>query len=190
MGVTVTNLIAGPADLYIGNFGATEPADSAVASAPASATWTDLGGTREGVKLIVEQEYMKLEADQSVDRLGSRLTSREVRIETSLAEITLANIQNALNAGTIASSASFATYDPPIGDSAATQTSYKALIFDGWAPGASPFRRRVIVRKIISAEGVGEVTADRENQSVLPVVFVGHYVSASTRIFHIVDQTA
>ncbi len=188
MGLTVTNLIAGPADLYVAAFGGAEPADSAVATIPASAVWTDMGGTNDGVKLSIDQNYMKLEADQSVDVLGSRLTGREIMIETSLAEPTLANLVILLNGGTITASAAFATYDPVNADTSATQPTYRAAIMDGWAPGASPFRRRVIVRKILSVEGAKDMAYKKDGQTFVPAKFLAHYVSASTRPFRIIDQ--
>jgi len=181
------NLIAGPADLYIGNFGAAEPADSAVGTIPSSAAWTDIGATMGGVKLVLEQKLLKLEVDQSPDRMGSRVQEREFRVETSLAEATLTNIQLALAGGTVSSSAAFATYDVAAGTTAATQPTYRALIMDGWAPGATPLRRRAIIRKVLSAEGVKEQEYKRDGQTVMPVVLVGHYVSASTVPIHIVD---
>ncbi len=59
MGVTASNLILGPARLYIGAFGGAEPADSAVTpngvtTPPSSAVWTDVGGTDGGVTYGVE----------------------------------------------------------------------------------------------------------------------------------------
>jgi hypothetical protein len=187
MGVTVNNLIAGPADIYIGAFGAAEPADSAVATAPASAAWTDMGGTNDGVKWSVDQDFLEMEVDQVVDRVGSRLTKRMIKVETQLAEATLANIVNVLNGGTVTASAAFATYDPATATSA-TQPTYRALLFDGWAPGASPFRRRVIVRRVLNIDGMKEHTYSKDKQLFVPVTFTAHYVSASTLPFKIVDQ--
>ena len=86
MAVTTTNLIMGPADLYIGSFGATEPLDTAVNVSPAASSWTDLGGTQDGVKLSVDQTYTPLEVDQIVDEPGARLTKRMFTIETNLAD--------------------------------------------------------------------------------------------------------
>ena len=57
MAVTTTNLIMGPANLYIATFGATEPADTDVNTTPPASSWTDLGGTQDGVKLSIDQTY-------------------------------------------------------------------------------------------------------------------------------------
>ena len=52
MATNTGNLILGPGDLYTAPFGATEPADTAFATAPAS-PFEDRGGTMDGVELAV-----------------------------------------------------------------------------------------------------------------------------------------
>ncbi|MFI8351328.1 hypothetical protein [Streptomyces sp. NPDC085596] len=185
--VTTTNLVQGPATLYSGAFQAAEPPDTAVNTAPPASSWTDVGGTQDGVKLSIDQSYSELEVDQVVDRVGSRLTKRDFTIETSMAEVTLGNLSLALNGGTSASGAGYASFDPSFA-SAATQPNYKALLFDGWAPGANPFIRRVILRKSLSTDAV-ELAYTKDKQTVYGVKFSGHYVSASISPLHIVDQT-
>lgn len=189
MGVVASNLIAGPGDVYRGTFGATEPLDSAVGSAPATGTWTDMGGTQEGVTFNVGQEFQELSVDQVTDRVESRRTSRSITIGTSLAEPTLDNFQWVLNGGTIATGTGFRTYVP---DSAtgSTQPSYAAMIFDGWAPMVSnqARRRRIVTRKILNVEGV-EFSYTKDGQTLFPVSLQLHYVSASIELFKIIDAT-
>ncbi|MEU6365770.1 hypothetical protein ABZ876_08435 [Streptomyces sp. NPDC046931] len=188
MAVTATNLVQGPATLYSGAFGATEPADAAVNTAPPASSWTDVGGTDGGVKLTIDQSYVELEVDQIVDRVGSRLTKRNFTVETSMAEPTLANLSLALNGGTSASAAGYASFEPSFASSA-TQPTYKALLFDGWAPGTSGFIRRVIVRKALSTDAV-DLDYTKDKKTMYGVKFSGHYVSASIAPIHIVDQTS
>ncbi|TXJ78632.1 hypothetical protein E2C11_16630 [Streptomyces lavendulae] len=188
MAVTTTNLVQGPATLYSGAFGATEPADSAVNTAPPASSWTDVGGTQDGVKITIDQSYTDLEVDQVVDRVGSRLTKRDFTIETSMAEVTLANLSLALNGGTSASGAGYSSFEP-VYASSATQPNYRALLFDGWAPGTSAFNRRVIVRKALSTDAV-EMAYTKDKQTVFGVKFSGHYVSNSVSPIHVVDQTS
>lgn len=190
MAVTALNLIAGPGNLYMGAFGATEPADSAVSTTPSASTFPDVGGTQDGVKLNIQQEYFELEVDQIVDVPGRRLSKRDFQIETNLAEPTLANLAIVANGGTVTASASYSTYDPA-NDTAATQPTYRALLFDGWAPGASAggWNRRVIVRKVLSIEGT-ELDYKKDGQTLFKVTFGAHYVSSSIRPFRIIDQTA
>jgi hypothetical protein len=185
--VTATDLVQGPATLYTGAFGATEPADSAVNTTPAASTWTDVGGTQDGVKLSIDQTYVELEVDQIVDRVGSRLTKRDFMVETTLAEPTLANLSLALNGGTSGSGSGYATFEPSYASSA-TQPTYIALLFDGWAPGGA-YTRRAIVRKALSTDAT-EMAYTKDKMTVFGVKFAGHYVSDAIAPIHIVDETA
>jgi phage baseplate assembly protein gpV len=192
MAVTALNLLAGPGVLYQAAFGATEPADSAVNTTPSASTHTDVGGTNDGVKINITQEYFALDVDQVVDVPGRRLSKRDLQVETNLAEPTLANLTLVLNepASTITASAAYSTFDPS-NTNAATQPTYKSLLFDGWAPGASAggFNRRVIVRKVLSLEGT-EPMYKKDDQTVFKVTFGAHYVSSTVRPFRVIDQTA
>jgi hypothetical protein len=186
MSVTVANIIAGPATIYGGAYGTTEPIDTLVNAAP-STGWTDLGGTNGGVNLTVNQDFLVLEVDQVVDTIGRRLTKRELQVKTNLAEGTLANVQLALlNGGTISTGANYSAYDPA-NDNSATQPAYTAFILDGYAP--SGFRRRFVLRKVLSVDNVG-MEYKKDGQLFVPVTLAAHYVSSSIRPFRIIDQTA
>jgi hypothetical protein len=187
MAVTATNIVQGPATLYTGAFGATEPLDTAVNAAPAASAWTDVGGTNDGVKMAIDQTYVELEVDQIVDRVGSRLTKRDFTIATTLAEPTLTNLSLVLNGGTAASGAGYSSFEPSYASSA-TQPTYKALIFDGWAPGGA-YTRRAIVRKVLSVKAT-ELASTKDKMTVFAVEFAGHYVSSSIAPLHVVDQTS
>lgn len=188
MSVTATNLVQGPGVLYVGDFGATEPADSAVNAAPAASAWTDVGGTQDGLKLSVDQAWSELEVDQLVTTPGRRKTRQDYMVETTMAEATLENLSLALNGGTSASGSGYKSYEPDYASTSATQPTYKSLILDGWAPGGD-YTRRAIVRKVISTDGI-ELAYTKENQTVYAVKFGAHWVSASVSPLHIVDQTS
>lgn len=189
MAVTATNLIQGPGTLYAADFGETEPADTAVASAPA-VDWTDVGGTQDGVRLVITQEYAELEVDQVVDVPGRRLTKRDMSIATNMAEPTLENLVIALNGGATSTGGTGGTaykaYDPAM-DTSATQPTYRALLFDGYAPNGKA--RRVIVRKALSVESV-EAAYKKDEQTLFPVTLAAHWVSSSIKPFRIIDSTA
>ncbi len=183
MTVTSTNLIQGAAELYTGAFGATEPT---MVTSPPGVAYTDLGGTDGGAKLTVDQKYSILAVDQVVDRIGSRITSRDFMVETSLAEPTLENLSVVLNGGTITSATGTKTFEPLFVSSAA-QPTYLSLLIDGWAPGQ--FRRRLIVRKVLSTDKV-ESSYEKDKQTFMTVQFMGHWVSDSIAPLHVVDATA
>lgn len=190
MTVTATNLAMGPGALYVGAFGAAEPADTAVALAavPLNTDWTDVGGTLGGLTFTVSQQFKELEVDQLVEVPERRVTRREASFKTQLAEVTLANLVVALNSGTVTVGATGVpdTFVPANTDSSGTP-NYKAIIFDG--AGAGGFRRRVIVRKVLSTENVDAQSA-KDAQSVYPVTFTSHYVSSSIPSYKIVQGKA
>jgi hypothetical protein len=184
--VTAANLVQGPATIYVGDFGATEPLDSEVSTTPSATYWTDAGGTLGGVKLKIDQKYSDLEVDQLVEVVESRLVSREIAAETKLAEVTLTNLRALMNGGTTGSGSGYETLDLLEGSSA-TQPDYSALIIDGYAP--SGYRRRVILRKVLSVDSV-EVEYQKKDQTVFSASFKAHYVSSLVKSMHIVDEVA
>jgi hypothetical protein len=181
MAVTATNLIQGPATMYLGIFGVTEPAT--IATVP-GAGWLDVGGTQDGVNINVELEFSELSVDQIVDIPGQRITKRVAKVKTNLAEVTLANVANALNelAATIV-----ANKFTPSNGIAAFSPNYSAVLLDGIAPGG--FRRRVIVRKVLQIGNV-ESAYKKDGQTLLPVEFASHYVSSSIAPFIWEDATS
>lgn len=191
MSVTVSNLILGPGTMYTGAFGAVEPLDSAVNLAPATSSWTDVGGTLNGLAISIDQQYTELTVDQLVDSIGRRLTKREFAITTQLAEPTLANLSIALNgstqtSGAITSGGTYQTAEPLFATSA-TQPTYIAMLIDGYAPQS--FRRRAIFRRVLSTAKV-DTSMDKAKQTVFTVTFNGHYVSSAISPIHVVDQVS
>jgi hypothetical protein len=182
----MTNLIMGPATLYIGSFGAAEPADAAVTAAPAASAWSDVGGTVGGVKLSINQTYTPLQVDQVVDVAGRRLTARDIQVTAAMGELTLQNLNYALNGGTVVTGAGQNTYDPATAISA-TQPAYNAILFDGWGP--NQFRRRVIVRKVLSINSIDLEYAEA-TQAMYSTTWGAHYVSSGITPFHIVDSNS
>lgn len=192
MPVVASNLTQGPGTLYSGTFGTSvEPADSAVNTTPiltgGSTGWTDLGATDGGSKLSIDQKFAVLSCDQIIDDVGRRVTSREIMVDTNLAEPTLANLALSINGGTQATGSGWATLEP-VNATSATQPTYVPVILDGYAPGNN-FRRRVILRKTINTAKV-ELAYTKDKQTLIPVSFTAHYVSASVAPIHTVDQTS
>lgn len=188
MAVTVSNLTLGPGTLYKGNFGATEPADSDVTDrieeTSVSGEWIDLGGTNGGIELELDLEYTELEVDQIVDVIDRRLTKREFKLNTSLAETTLENFVIANNGGTITTGADFKAFDPKM-DTSASQPEHIALIFDGISPNS--LRRRILARRVLSVAGISQEYS-KDGQTLFPVEFSCHYVSSTIPPFRYVDE--
>lgn len=183
MAVSVTELTQGPATIYRGAFGATEPLESAVNATPAASAWSDVGGTTDGMKLTVKVEYKNLDVDQLIDIPGTRAVTREITCETNMAQPSLENLQYALNGGTISTGSGWRAYEP-IDSDAATQPEYSALLVHGWF---GTDRRMVILRRVLSVEGT-ETDFKKDDQTVFKVKIQAFYVSPSIRPFRVIDE--
>ena len=185
------NLIQGTGILYRGAFGATEPADTALGSEPGGA-FTNVGYTRDGVEILINQEFSELEVDQVADVPERRLVRRELVIRTNLAEPTLDNLRAALNGGTLgdpttAGPTSYGTRGFEPTNKTSGRPDYSAFIFDGIAPEGMP--RRVIIRKGLQ---IGDVTFAyrKQDQTVYTVEIAAHFVSPTKAPFRVVDGVA
>jgi hypothetical protein len=196
LAVTASNLVLGPARLYAAAVGSTEPLDSAVTpngtTTPPSSPWVDVGGTDGGVQLNVAGTYQDLVVDQTIVPVGARLTDLAMDVTVKLSEMTLNNLNLALNSITAQGSGSgYATSDITV-TSVASQPTYAALIIDGWAPALSSGAaalRRVICRKTLSQPKV-DFMFDRKTQQGIACVFKIFVVSSSVNPIHIIDQTS
>lgn len=184
MAVTPANLAMGPGDLYVGDFEAPEPLDTEVNGTPATSAWDNPGGTLGGLTLSIANTWKELEVDQLTETPERRRTKKEVMLKTQLAEVTFANLTLALAGGTTTTGTGFEAYEPD-DDNSGDSPTYKAIIFDGF--GGSGLRRRVFIRKVLSTENV-DVAASKEDQTVYPVSFTSHYVSAAVKSWRVVNE--
>lgn len=190
MAVTLTNVtVGGPITAYIGDFGETEPAVDAagIGGAPA-VDWTDLGGTNGGATLNIGQDYFIGYIDQMDDAAVAARTRRLTTITTNLAEATLENMAIVLNGGTVTSGTGVKDYQPTDG-AGGQQPTYRALIVDGFAPGHTSLRRRVVCRKVLSTNEVGAAFS-KDGITLFPVTWTLFAVSSSIKPFQVVDDTA
>ena len=196
MAINPQNLVQGPANVWFGVFGTTEPADTnAALIANPGAGWTDVGGIMDGTSVLFEDDltYTGQGVDQLVMEVGARLTKKQVLLTAALAEATLANMQMALNnLATITTPGSGIQTLDPIVTSAATQPTYTALIIDGWAPTLSTgaaARRRIILRKALTSTKLS-LEYEKAKMAGYNCQWTGYYVSSSIAPYHIQDQTA
>lgn len=174
--ITPSNVLQGPADIFIGAFGATEPATtSAVID---STVWTFVGATDGGATLTLKQTYSKKVVDQVALPVGSTLSAQELTVATSLAEATLANIRRVLN--DTATGTSFELNS----EIANTEPTYAAVLLQGRAPAGNP--RNVIVRRALSTADLA-MAWKKDGMTVLPITFEGYYVSKSVKAFKVDD---
>ena|SRR5687767_1562896 len=185
-------VIQGAGKMYTGVFSATaanEPALTAINSAPQASAWTYTGFTSDGITINIDQSFSEMRVDQLADRVGTKLTERQLTLQANLAEATLANLSLGFNGGTITTAASN-SYFEPVYDGTELQPTYIAVLFDGYAPASSAGvskRRRIILRKAISTESV-ESAYKKDSLTLVPVTFTSHYVSETVAPFRIIDE--
>lgn len=185
-------VIMGAGRLYTGLFSLTaanEPALAAVNTTPQASAWTFTGFTNDGVTITIEQEFAEMTVDQLADRVGRKLTGRNLAIQANLAEATLANLTLGLNGGTITTASGYSYYEPTY-DGTELQPTYIALLFDGYAPASSAGvskRRRFLIRKGLQTENV-ETSYKKGDMTLVPVTFAAHYISDTVAPFRIIDE--
>lgn len=168
MTITVTNLLQGPADIYVGTVGAVEPTSVATIGV----AWTNVGSTSGGSKLTINQNYSMLTVDQTAIQVDARLQTVTHEVSTTLAEPTLANLRIALN---MASSAG-TTLIPDPSANVNTSPAYGAVLLAGTRPGGGA--RLVILRRCLSTASV-DLEHKKDGQTVLPITFSAFYVSSA-----------
>jgi hypothetical protein len=190
-GLQPFNLVLGPARIYSGVFGATEPTLGDWNSTPAASAWYDAGLTNGDTTTSIDPKYTILTADQIVDKVGARLTDRDILVSVVMAEMTLQNIANAWNTTLGASGANYQVLDPNFGASA-VKPSYQALLIDGIAPTGNVdanWKRRTLLRKILPT-GKQDYVNSKDKQQGIAVQYQAFYVSETVPPFRFIDQTA
>lgn len=189
MAVTTTNLIQGPANLWIAPFGSAEPLDTAILTTPTT-PWIDLGGTQDGVEVSIEVSTSDLDADQVLDVPGTTITGRKITVGTNLAEPTLLNFARFMNvADTLvtAGTGNVANTFEPSSSILGFQPVYRALLLDGIAPGG--FRRRIVFRRTVQS-GTAKMAYKKGDQTLVPMEWTAYFVSSSIGPIRVSDSSA
>jgi hypothetical protein len=191
--VNPSNLVQGPAILYIAPYGTAEPTDASVTpdgylTIPPS-PWTDVGSTESGIVFDVDHTITPQEVDQLIDPAGGRLTKRVVTITATLAEATLQNLNYVTNGIlNVDALGGYTTADPNTATSA-TQPNYYMLMIYGWGPllqTGRPALRRITVRKVLS-QVKASLDYEMTKYATYAVTWTAFYVSAYVPLFHIVE---
>lgn len=195
-GYQPSNLVMGPARLYIYRFAfdptlSYEPALTDINIAPAASAWYDTGLTLGGSDASINPTWTMLTADQLVDKLGARLTDREITCTCKYAEITRTNLAYAWNMTAGPTGANYSVSDLNAGQDA-SRAPYRTLLIDGAGPDAvdgTPLKRRAIARKVLP-NGNTKLEWSKANQQVLESSFQAFFVSETVSPIRIIDQTA
>jgi hypothetical protein len=100
----------GPGHLKIAPIGTPEPTDLATNW---NGSFVDLGYTNEGSEFVFDQTYEDVEVAEELEPVEVIQTARQTTVNFALAELTAANMQRALNGGSIVSADGIVTFEPP-----------------------------------------------------------------------------
>jgi hypothetical protein len=190
------NLVMGPARLYIYRFAfdpalAYEPALADVNLAPAASAWYDTGLTLGGSNVSVEPTWTPMVADQLVDKLGARMTDRDIKATVNFAEMTRTNLSYSWNMTAGPTGANYAVSDLNAGQTA-NRAPYRTLLIDGVGPDTPAglsLKRRAILRKALPS-GNTALNWAKADQQVLAAEFQTFFVSEAVSPIRIIDETA
>lgn len=196
MATNSLNLTLGPARVYLAPYPTAMPPAQDVTpngpSNPPSDPWTEVGFTNGGVTFAANGTLTNLEADQVIMPVGARLTALEMTVETTMAEVTIGNMNSALNSiMTSQTGTGYESADITV-TGAATQPNYTAIVLDGWAPSLSSGQsalRRIYVAKALATPKVS-LAYNKKDQAGYAVTWNVFYVADGVDPVTITDQTA
>lgn len=170
-------VLQGPADLFGGEFGATEPANAEAIID--TLVWEFLGATDGGATVEIGQTYTPMMVDQVALAVGSRLTEQTGTLATSLAQATMKNMKRALNAATLTGTtfglkSKISNVEP----------TYRAYLLKGLSPEGTP--RLVFIRRALSTENVA-MAWTKEDKTMIPVTFSAFYISETVDAIFVDD---
>lgn len=153
------NVRVGPGILKVAPIGTPEPSDLAT---PWDNAWVDLGYTESGHTVEMSQAFENVFVAEEVDPIITLQTERITRVSLEAAEVTAANLQRALNGGTITTPAGLVIFEPPdVGD--------YTFIMLGWE--ADDGLERVVWRKVLSTGNASIARQKAPNKATIGMTF-------------------
>ncbi len=171
MATTPYDIIAGPADVWIGAVGATFQAVNASDATRVSASWLNLGFTEGGVMVKHTQTVDLLNVDQRTGAVKAIRSAEGLEITFNMSELTFANMAYLL---TDASAFGVVATGSPNKN---TMKPYQGLDVKQWAlmvRGPSPYMSAYLQYNvpIVVQTDEPELAFVRDNKAVMAVKFV------------------
>ena len=90
--MAISDIMVSPVKVFYGTLGSTLPADSLALAAAWPAGWTHVGYTKTPLSVDYSYEKLSYEIQESIGIVGGRKTKESLKLETTLAEFTLAGV--------------------------------------------------------------------------------------------------
>jgi len=193
MAKSISEVMLGTGELYIGAEATAFPTDPT--TTPSSSDWTDIGYSESGWTLDYDKTFEDVMVAEEIDPIFTIKTAQEIRISGELAQVSLANLKEAMGGGTITTgspSTGFSELKPPATDAFLE----KSLLLRVDAPdstlGGTLKKRDVLVPRAVNV-GAFSMTHAKAPQKVLVAVEYKVLKPGSgaqfAELFRIVDET-
>lgn len=192
MAKSISEVMLGTGVLYIGDETTAFPTDPT--TTPSSSDWTDIGYSESGWTLDYDKTFEDVMVAEEIDPIFTIKTAQEVRISGELAQVSLANLKEAMGGGTITTStpsSGFSELKPPATDSFLE----KSLLLRVDAPdstlGGTLKKRDILVPRAVNV-GAFSMSHAKAPQKVLVAVEYKLLKPGSgaqfTELFKIIDE--
>ena len=192
MAKSISEVMLGTGELYIAAEATAFPTDPT--TTPSSSDWTDIGYSESGWTLDYDKTFEDVMVAEEIDPVFTIKTAQEIRISGELAQVSLANLKEAMGGGTITTgspSTGFSELKPPATDAFLE----KSLLLRVDAPdstlGGTLKKRDILVPRAVNV-GAFSMTHAKAPQKVLvsveyKVLKPGSGAQFST-LFKIIDE--
>lgn len=170
MAKSISEVMLGTGVLYIGAEAAAFPTDPT--TTPSSSDWTDIGYSESGWTLDYDKTFEDVMVAEEIDPIFTIKTAQEVRISGELAQVSLANLKEAMGGGTIttgAPSVGFSELKPPSSDSFLEKSLMLRIDAPDSTLGGTLKKRDVLVPRAVNV-GAFSMTHAKAPQKVLVAV--------------------
>ena len=170
MAKSISEVMLGTGELYVATEGTAFPTDPT--TEPSGSDWTDIGYSESGWTLDYDKTFEDVMVAEEIDPIFTIKTAQEIRISGELAQVSLANLKEAMGGGTITTgspSTGFSELKPPATDAFLE----KSLLLRVDAPdstlGGTLKKRDVLVPRAVNV-GAFSMTHAKAPQKVLVAV--------------------
>ena len=170
MAKSISEVMLGTGVLYIGDEATAFPADPT--TAPSGSDWTDIGYSESGWTLDYDKTFEDVMVAEEIDPIFTIKTAQEVRISGELAQVSLANLKEAMGGGTITTgtpSTGFSELKPPSSDSFLEKSLMLRIDAPDSTLGGTLKKRDVLVPRAVNV-GAFSMTHAKAPQKVLVAV--------------------
>lgn len=192
MAKSISEVMLGTGVLYVGDEATAFPADPS--TSPSGSDWSDIGYSENGWTLDYDKTFEDVMVAEEIDPIFTIKTAQEVRISGELAQVSLANLKEAMGGGTITTgtpAVGFSELKPPSSDSFLEKSLLLRIDAPDSTLGGTLKKRDVLVPRAVNV-GAFSMTHAKAPQKVLVAVEYKVLKPGSgaqfTELFKIIDE--